>query len=347
MSRRTTFCWMILVAKNLLILLAVVLLAGCGQKIEELTGPTMGSSYSVKYVPGSATPARAAIQEQVAAILAEIDQQLSTYRKDSLVSQFNRLPADSCVAMPADVLELVRAGEQLSLESGGAFDLSIEPLIDLWGFGPQSRGEKVPTAEQIATARARMGHQHLQIRDQQLCKDLPLQLDFNSIAAGYAVDRVSAMLAQQGATGYLVEITGELKASGRKPDGSAWHIAIEEPHAGQQVAARVLELDGLGVSTSGDYRNYFEQDGQRYSHTIDARSGAPITHKLASVTVVDPSAMRADGLSTLLMLLGPEQGYAFAEQADIAALFISHTDQGFASLGSPAFTRRFAAGDKP
>ena len=330
-----------------LIALGAVMLSGCGQKIVELTGPTMGSSYSVKYVPGDNTPVRTEIQSQVNSILAQVDQQLSTYRNDSLTEQFNLLPAGGCLAMPDAVLDLVRAGEQLSRESDGAFDLTIEPLIDLWGFGPQSRGEQVPTAGQIADAKARVGHQHLQVNGQQLCKDLAVQLDFNSIGAGYAVDRVSAMLEQHGVSGYLVEITGELKAQGRKPDGSTWHIAIEAPHEGQQTAARVLELDGLAVSTSGDYRNYFEQDGKRYSHTIDARSGSPITHRLASVTVVDVSTMRADGLSTLLMLLGPEQGYAFAQQADIAALFISHTEQGFVSRGSPVFNRRFATGDKP
>jgi len=338
---------MILVAKTLLLTLAGLLLAGCGQTIEQLAGPTMGSTYSVKYVPGATTPAPAAVQAQVDAILAEIDQQLSTYRADSLVSGFNRLPAGACAPMPEAVLELVRTGEQLALESNGAFDLTIEPLIELWGFGAQSRGEQVPTAEQISAARAQVGHQHLQIRDQQLCKDQAVQLDFNSIGAGYAVDRVSAMLEGQGVTDYLVEITGELKALGRKPDGSSWHIAIEEPHEGQQVAARVLELDGLGVSTSGDYRNYFEQAGKRYSHSIDARNGSPISHRLASVTVVDASALRADGLSTVLMLLGPEQGFELAQQAGIAALFISHTGQGFASRASPAFDARFPTGEQP
>lgn len=333
-------------AKILLPALAGLLLVGCGQQIEQLAGPTMGSTYSVKYVPGATTPALAAIKAEVDGILAEIDLQLSTYRADSLVSRFNQLPAGGCAQMPEAVLELVRTGERLALESDGAFDLTVEPLIDLWGFGPQSRAERVPTAEQITATRALVGHQHLHIRDQQLCKDLPVQLDFNSIGAGYAVDRVSTMLEEHGVSAFLVEITGELKAVGRKPDGSYWHIAIEEPHEGQQVAARVLELDGLAVSTSGDYRNYFEQAGKRYSHSIDARSGSPITHRLASVTVVADSALQADGLSTVLMLLGAEQGYALAEKADIAALFISYTDQGFISRATPAFIKRFPTGGK-
>lgn len=335
---------MILVAKALLAALIGLMLGGCGQQLEELKGPTMGSTYSVKYLPGDTTPGRTAVQADLDAILAQVDQQLSTYRSDSLVAQFNVLPAGSCAEMPEAVLGLVNAGEQLSLESDGAFDLTVGPLLDLWGFGPQSRGEQVPSAEKIADVRAQMGHQYLRVNQQQLCKDKAVQLDFNSIGAGYAVDRVSEMLEQRGVTSYLVEITGELKAHGRKPDGSFWHIAIEEPQEGQQVAARVLELDDLAVSTSGDYRNYFEKGGKRYSHTVDARSGAPITHRLASVSVVDASAMRADGLSTLLMLLGPEMGFEFARKSGIAALFIRHDGLGFVSQSTPAFNLRFAKG---
>lgn len=334
-------------AKKLLLTLAGLLLVGCGQQIEQLAGPTMGSTYSVKYVPGDNTPAPAAIQTEVDAILAEIDQQLSTYRADSLISRFNQLPAGACAAMPQAVLDLVSTGEQLAIESNGAFDLTIAPLIDLWGFGAQSRREQVPTAGQIAEAKAQVGQQHLQVKGRQLCKDLAVRLDFNSIGAGYAVDRVSAMLEAQGVADYLVEITGELKAQGRKPDGAFWHIAIEEPHEGQQVAARVLDLDSLAVSTSGDYRNYFEKDGKRYSHSIDARSGSPITHRLASVTVVDGSAMRADGLSTVLMLLGPEEGFELSRKTDIAALFISNSEQGFVSRATPAFKARFPTGEQP
>lgn len=322
-----------------------LLIGGCGPQLEELSGPTMGSTYSIKYVPGPASADRVSIQTGVTAILVEVDEQLSTYRADSLVSRFNALPGGSCMAMPEAVLGLLKAGEQLSRESDGAFDLTIEPLINLWGFGPQSRGEQVPSAEQIAVARTQMGHQHLQVDGQQLCKRQAVQLDFNSVGAGYAVDRVAAFLEQQGISSYLVDITGELRAHGRKPDGSFWQIGIEEPQAGQPVAARVLKLDDLAVSTSGDYRNYFEQDGKRYSHSIDARTGAPINHRLASVSVVDPSAMRADGLSTVLLLLGPEQGFEFAQQRDIAALFISRTDKGFVSQGTRAFDRRFAKGD--
>lgn len=327
--------------------LAALLLSGCGESIESFGGPTMGSQYSLKYVTAVGVPEPAVLKVEVDSLLAEIDRQMSGWRADSDLSRFNRLPAGACQAMPAAVLTLVRVGEQLAQESGGAFDLTLAPLLELWGFGPQSRGEQVPSAEQIAAARAAVGHRHLSIEGERLCKAAAVQLDLNSIAAGYSVDRIGQRLAELGVQSYVLDVTGELKAVGRKPDGEPWRIAIEEPRDDRQVAQKVLELDGLGVSTSGDYRNYFERDGQRYSHTLDPQTGAPIRHRLAAVTVLDPSALRADGLSTLLMVLGPERGFAHAEQAGIAAFFVTRTDRGFATRGTSAFNRRFGAGVEP
>lgn len=335
-----------MVKPALFALLASVLLAGCGEKIEEFGGPTMGSHYSLKYVAGEGTPEPAALKAEVEGLLAEVDQQMSTWRADSDLSEFNRLPAGSCRVMPAPVLELVRFGGRLSADSDGAFDLTLEPLLDLWGFGPHSRGERVPTEEEIAEVRQRTGHRHLRIDGDQLCKGAAVQLDLNSIAAGYTVDRIAARLAELGVRSYLLDVTGEIKAAGRKPDGSAWRIAIEAPRDDQQVAQKVIALDGLGVSTSGDYRNYFEQDGRRYSHTLDPQSGRPITHRLASVTVIDPSAQRADGLSTLIMVLGPERGMAYAEREQIAAFFVTRQGDAFVTHSSPAFARQFD-GDQP
>lgn len=329
--------------KALSLALLALILSGCGEQVLEFGGPTMGSTYSVKYLRGSKGPALSEAKAATEAILAEVDEQLSTYRSDSWVSKFNALPANSCQVMPAQVLQLVRFGEQLSQESDGAFDLTLEPLLDLWGFGPQSRGEQVPTAAQIAEVRERIGHHHLRIDGTQLCKDAAIALDFNSIAAGYAVDRISARLEELAVSSYLIEATGELTAQGHKPDGSPWHIAIEAPLEHEQVAEKVLPLDGYGISTSGDYHNYFEQDGERYSHSLDPQTGAPIRHNLAQVTVIDRSVQRADGLSTLLMILGPERGLAFAERAGIAALFVSRAPQGFVSTASSTFTHMFGS----
>lgn len=323
-------------------------LTGClhSGKVEEFGGPTMGSTYSVKYVTAEGVADAPTLKAETEAILTEIDRQMSTYREDSVISAFNRAPAGSCMAVPAGMLEVVRMGLQLAQDSGGAFDPTLEPLLNLWGFGPQARVERVPSAEQLAEARLRSGYRHLRIDGRQLCKDVDLQLDLNSIAAGYTVERIASRLIELGVGSYLVDVTGELKGAGKKPDGQPWRIAIEAPRDDQRVAQRVLQLDGYGISTSGDYRNYFEENGVRYSHTLDPQTGAPITHTLAAVTVADPSTLRADGLSTLLMVLGPERGLAYAEQAGIAAFFVTREGEGFVTRGTTAFEQLFAAGEE-
>lgn len=324
---------------GLLILIGILSGCGNGDTQESFGGPIMGSRYAIQYVrhPGMSGPVE--VQQQVEAILADVDRQMSTYRSDSDIERFNNLPANHCQAMPASILDLVRVGEQLSSQSEGAFDLTVEPLLNLWGFGPQAREEKVPTAEALAEARQRVGHGHLRIDGDQLCKDAAVEVDFNSIAAGYAVDRIAAQLEAAGIQNYLVQVTGELKAVGKKLDGSPWRIALEEPRDDKQVAERIIAIDGYGVSTSGDYRNYFEQDGRRYSHTFDARTGRPVLHDLASVTVIHPQALMADGLSTLLLILGPERGRDYAEKNQIAAFFVMRTDTGFVTSTSQAFDR--------
>jgi len=323
-----------------------VWLGGCGNadSLEQFGGPTMGSTYSIQYVRHAGGPAVTEVKPAVEAILAEVDRQMSTYRGDSDIERFNELPAHSCQVMPASILELVQVGEQLSRASDGAYDLTVEPLMNLWGFGPQGREEKVPDATQLAEVRQRVGHRYLRIEGDQLCKDAAVEVDFNSIAAGYTVDRIVDRLKTLGLDSFLAEATGELKAVGKKPDGSPWRIALEVPRDDQQVAQRIIALDGYGVSTSGDYRNYFEQDGKRYSHTFDALTGAPITHKLASVTVIHPSTLMADGLSTLLLILGPERGWDYAEKHAVAAFFVMRADTGFVTRTNQAF-ERLAKGD--
>ena len=327
---------------SLLIVLVLAALSGCGQSVERFGGPTMGSSYAVQFVPAGKSPDAAKLKAEVDTILASLDEQFSTYRADSVASRFNALPAGACLGLPADMLTLWRYGEQLSQQSGGAFDLTVEPLMNLWGFGPQSRSERVPEAAALERERARVGHQHLRLNGDQLCKEVDAQLDFDSVVAGYAVDRVSARLAELGLTDYLVEITGELKAVGHKPDGKPWRIALEVPSSERErQVERSVALDGIGLSTSGDYRNYFEEGGQRYSHTFDPRTGTPVRHALASVTVADAQALHADGLSTLLMVLGPEEGYTFAERNGLAAFFIVRQGEGFVTRATTRFEALF------
>jgi thiamine biosynthesis lipoprotein len=324
---------------GLVSLIVVLSACGNGDSMESFGGPTMGSTYSIKYVRRAGLPAAADVRVEVEKILADIDRQLSTYRSDSDIERFNDLPANRCQKMPASILKLIRVGEQLSEQSEGSYDLTVEPLLNLWGFGPQGREEKVPAEQALARARQRVGYQHLRIEGDQLCKDAAVEVDFNSIAAGYAVDTIAARLEALGIHDYLAEATGELKAAGKKLDGSPWRIALEEPRDDQQVAERIVAVDGFGLSTSGDYRNYFEQGGRRYSHTFDARTGAPVSNTLASVTVIHPSALMADGLSTLLLILGPERGWDYAEKHDIGAFFVIRADTGFVTRTSHAFER--------
>ncbi|MDR6715213.1 thiamine biosynthesis lipoprotein [Pseudomonas hunanensis] len=322
-----------------ILLFTLMLLSACDQRptLERLGGPTMGSSYSIQYVRMPGGPAPEQVRQAVETILHDIDQHYSTYRGDSTVSQFNQLPAKHCLAMPADMLQLVAFGQQLAEQSAGAFDLTVEPLLDLWGFGPQARHEQVPEPLALAQARQRVGYQYLRSEAGALCKDAPVALDFNSIAAGHAVDLIAARLTAMGIANFLAEATGELKAVGRKPDGSQWRIALELPGADRQIARQVISVDGLAVSTSGDYRNYFEDNGRRYSHAFDARLGRPIAHDLAAVTVLDHSALLADGYSTLLLILGPQRGWEFAMANGIAAVLVTRVEGGFVSQATPGF----------
>jgi len=317
-------------------MLASLLLSACDDRLESFGGATMGSTYTVKYVRGADGPSPRQLQREVETLFADIDRQMSTYRDDSLISRFNALE-QGCMTLPPPMLQLSDYGERLSRDSGGAFDMTVMPLTQLWGFGTQAQPNHVPTQQQIDDVQKYVGHQHLWREDEKLCKDAPVRLSFDSIAAGYAVDLTVELLARLGIHSYMVEITGELKAAGRKPDGSPWRIAIEAPQQDQRIASMIVQLDGHGISTSGDYRNYFEENGRRYSHTFDARSGRPIEHNLAAVTVIDRSTLEADGLSTLLLALGPEQGYRFAIEHGLAALFVTREAQGFHSHATPLF----------
>ncbi len=319
----------------------LALLAACNQgpTLERFGGPTMGSSYSIQYVRKPDGPAPAQVQAEVEAILQAIDAHYSTYRGDSTVSRFNQLPAHQCLAIDDDMLELVTFGQYLAQQSQGAFDLTVEPLLDAWGFGPQAREMHVPDLQALARARQRVGYAHLRIEGHNLCKDAAIELDFNSIAAGHAVDLIAARLTAMGIDSFLAEATGELKAVGRKPDGSAWRVALELPREDRQVARQVIAVQGLSVSTSGDYRHYFEDNGRRYSHTFDARLGRPVEHDLAAVTVLEGSALLADGYSTLLLILGPQRGWDYAIAHGIAAVLVTRAEGGFVSRSTPAFER--------
>ena len=328
-------------------LLALPWLTACqpAGQMQKFSGPTMGSSYHISYVRGPGAPDVGQAQAAVQAILAGIDQAVSTYRPDSALARFNAAAAGTCMDMPAEAIALARYAQQLAQESDGAFDVTLLPALEAWGFGhgpsPRPAPASAPTPQALQALRARTGMAHLRVQGSQLCKSAPIHVEFNSIAAGYAVDRVAQWLQEQGVGSYLVEITGEMKAAGRKPDGTPWRIAIEAPLDNQRQAQHIVSLDALALSTSGDYRNWHEIGGQRQGHVLNPRTLSPVRHALASVTVAAPSALQADGLSTLLMVLGPDEGYAYASARQLAALFITRSGQGFASRATPAFEAAF------
>ena len=315
-------------------------LVGCfnsAETVSEIYGLTMGSTYSIKWVSTDGTPPAEQVRRQVDQMLEEFESIASTWRPDSQLSQFNAAPAGTCQDMPEPILDLVKLAGELHEQSAGSFDLTLGPLMELWGFHGGA-GLQVPDEQQIAQAMARTGHQYLHLRDGQLCKERQLELDISGLAAGYMVDQVAERLIAMGIQSYMVELTGELKADGSKPGASPWRIAIEEPRDASRVAQLILPLRGYGVSTSGDYRNYFEHEGQRYSHTFDPLLGRPVAQELAAVTVLHPSAAWADGLSTILLIKGAEAGWDYALEHDLPALFVIREGEGFVSRSTPPFT---------
>ena len=270
---------------------------------------------------------------------------MSTYRSDSELSRLNRFDEPDWFGVSADTAAVIDEALQVGRLSGGAFDVTVSPLVNLWNFGPVKRTEdRVPSAAEIEDVMARVGFEKVEVRfsPPAVRKERDdLSIDLSGIAKGFAVDQVAKHLEQDKIQDYMVDVGGEVKARGRNPKGNAWRIGIETPTSGKRDVQRVISLDGLAVATSGDYRNYFEQDGVRYCHLIDPRSGRPIGHKLASVSVVGPDCARADSLATALMVLGPDDGYNLAVEEDLAALFLVKTEDGFVEKTTPRFKKAF------
>lgn len=315
--------------------------------IASLGGHTMGTHWQVKLVVARTRDLHAlhaGIQAELDTIVAE----MSTWQRDSDISRFNRAAAGSWQALPARLDTVLGCALQVAARSNGAFDPSVGPLVALWGFGADAQPQRVPDAATLAATRARCGWQRLQYRDGQLQQPGGLQLDLSAIAKGYGVDQVSGWLRQQGVQAALVEVGGELHGFGRKPDGQPWRVLVEsapEDDAQAGHPPRVLTLEGRAVATSGDRWHHFEQDGEQFSHTLDPRSGTPVTRAAAAVTVVADDAMHADAWATALTVMGVEEGLAFALEHELAARFVSRGADGTQEHLSPAFAQLL--GDAP
>jgi thiamine biosynthesis lipoprotein len=295
-----------------------------------LQGRTMGTTYNIKVVGTKEQVEALNLQKKIDAVLKQVNQEMSTYIKDSEISMFNQSTSTEAIEVSPGFARVLKESIRLGHLSEGNLDVTVGPLVNLWGFGPEQRPDKVPSDELLAATKKRVGLQNLVLEGNLLAKKIPdLYIDLSTTAKGYGVDVVAELIEKNGITNYLVEIGGELRLKGFKSTGELWAIAVEKPLTDERSVQEVIIPRDNAVATSGDYRIYFEADGVRFSHIIDPATGKPINHKLVSVTVIHPSSMTADGLSTTLMVMGMEKGMVFAVKNNLAALFISKTENGF------------------
>jgi FAD:protein FMN transferase len=325
-----------------LALLGLAFFVSCSHAPQQLaiSGETMGTTYHVRYVSANPQHNPERVKEAVDAVLVQVNARMSTYDPNSELSRFNQRLQTTPVVISRALEQVLRRALEIAVESDGALDVTVGPLVNLWGFGPQARPEKVPTDAELAAIRERVGYQLLTLENHQISKQVPeLYVDLSTIAKGYGVDRVALLLEQLEIQNYLIEIGGEMRMKGSKPGAEPWRIAIEKPISTERSVQRVVELADAAVATSGDYRNYYERDGVRFSHIIDPHTGKPIQHNLVSVTVITSNCMDADAYATALTVMGPQRALEFAEQKQLAVLLITREEDGFKEHTSTAFAR--------
>lgn len=312
-----------------------------------LTGATMGTTWSVSYIE----PVRDADADQlwadIQALLDDVNRSMSTYLDDSEISAFNRTSPEDWVQTSPAFFQVLQTALVIGKRSEGAYDVTVAPLVDLWGFGPGRPADAVPPAGEIAVLLERVGQHHLRLDEDKgrVMKQRDLSLDFSSLAKGHVVDRIAALLAGRGIDRFMVEVGGEMRVSGLSGRGDPWRIAIEKPDRTLRSVAAAMTLTDVAIATSGDYRNYFEVEGRRYSHMIDPRTGYPVAHDLVSVTVVHPECMVADAWATALVVLGTERAMAVAQEQGLAVYFIHRAGDEFVHSHTPPFSGYLSGSD--
>lgn len=317
-------------------------LASCERAPPELaiSGPTMGTTYSLKVASPPDNVDAHALRVAADAVLDRIDRSMSGYREDSEISRFNASSSTDWYAVSSDLATVVDYALQVSRESGGAFDITVGPLVAAWGFGAVGEPIDLPDDARLTELKAHVGYQKLQARlnPPALRKsDAALEVDLNGIAPGYAVDLMAERLRSLHLTSFMIDIGGEVLAQGRNGRGELWRIAVEKPIDAEPEPYAIVQLDAAAVTTSGEYRHYYDRDGRRYSHTIDPRTGHPVEHTLASVVVAGPTSMYTDAWATALNVLGTEAGRALAEKRSMAVMFIDAAEGGLVSVVTPQF----------
>lgn len=328
-------------------LLMLAMVAGCDKPpaaehpMLEIHGRTMGTFYGVKVV-GDFPGGQQALQTQVDSLLKHYNDEISTYDPNSALSKFNQQQTTAPFPVSQDMADIVISAVRVGQRTQGVLDVTVGPLVNLWGFGPDKRPVKIPTDAQIAAARLRVGIQRLHVDvsadHSELRKDIPnMYVDLSTVGEGFGADKVADFLESRGVHNYLVEIAGASRSRGVNAKGEPWKLAIQKPTDELDEVQAIVKPDGRAISTSGSYRNYYELNGQRYSHIIDPATGKPITHRLVSATVITPTALEADGLDTALMVMGPEKAMAFAKQQHLAVYLVIKTDKGFKAEYSETF----------
>jgi thiamine biosynthesis lipoprotein len=341
------------VTTKLLAPCCALLAAACNRYPPELvlSGPTMGTTYTVKVAapPPSVDPAR--VRAAIDDVLDHTDRSMSGYRADSEVARFNASTSTQWYDVSADLAAVVQASLDISTASDGVFDITVAPLVAAWGFGPAGEPKVLPGDEQIAQIEAIVGYRKLHVRLDRpaLRKDVAgLSIDLNGIAPGFAVDQLADRLRALRIENFMIDIGGEIRAQGHNARGEQWHIAVEHPVDTERTPYASVWLDGAAVSTSGEYRDYYDRDGHRYSHTIDPRTGHTLDRAPGSVVVVAPLAAQADGWATALNVLGPRDGIALATRLHLPVLFIERAGSEWRSQATPEFAqygKKQATGD--
>jgi thiamine biosynthesis lipoprotein len=326
-----------------LLLLSAFVLAACGDSRLpqlELTGNALGTTFKVVLVEPPGELDTEALESDILASLAGVDDLASTWRDDSELSAFNANPSVDWIVVSAEFCAVLQRAITVSHETDGAFDITVGPLVNLWGFGPDGQVQAPPSKEAIDAAMQNVGVDKIETdcSNRLIRKASPsLYVDLSGWAKGYAVDEIARLLNAGGLENYLIEIGGEVRINGHNSENRKWAIAVEAPSTSERVPHAVLRVTDTSVATSGDYRNYFAYDGEHYSHTIDTRTGRPVTHNLAAVTVVNPSAAYADAMATALLVLGPEAGPSLANKLEIAGYFLVRNQTGIREITTPVF----------
>lgn len=327
-----------------------LLLVGCSENDRPLESPVQlegaifGSFYQVTIADSLTQGDAQRLEEGLLEVLEDVNAAMSIYREDSELMAFNHSPVGEWQPLSDELIEVLAISRSVAEASNGAFDVTIGGLVNLWSFGSEARPREIPDEQTLNERLAEVGPDSIEVDESglQARRLRDIFVDLGGVAKGHGTDRVGAYLDGQGIEHYLVNLGGDLIVRGyRDTESQPWRIGIEAPFVERQEAQHILPLDMISVATSGDYRNYFEEDGRRYSHTLDPRTGRPIDHRLASVTVAHPSNAWADAWATALMVLGEEEGMVLARNQDLKVLMLIREEDGWASVATPAFADHF------